>query len=457
MLAIIVLTLFSILVLYLGFARRRALILPISFLGLAIAFWAIFTHQSFWNQYLQQMISLQGIPKVLQLCLLGTAIAAIPYFAVYQKRGNEELADFSGLFLFSIVGGLLMVSYLHLVVLFIGLEILSIAMYILAGADRRSILSNEASLKYFIMGAFSSAILLFGFSFFYVSTGSLEINAVGLKGMESIHNVSLLMILIGFAFKLALVPFHFWAPDVYQGTPTLFTMLMATVVKIAAFGGLYRFLVLRADWLPEWILWVLVFLILASLLVGNIMAFGQRSIKRLLAYSGIVQAGFICISMIHIKHGNEWPLVFYLIAYAMSSLVSFLIVYFVEEQCGSDDIASFAGLGYSNAPLAAVMTIALISLAGAPLTAGFMAKIFVFNHAIAHGLVSLVVAAVVLAVCSLYYYYKIINAMYVGKTADARWRIHWAYLGIMILLSVLSFGLGLAPAVLTDWIAAQQG
>ncbi|HEX5625037.1 MAG TPA: NADH-quinone oxidoreductase subunit N [Saprospiraceae bacterium] len=454
MLSLIILTVFSIAILFLGFTRWKNILVPLSFLALSGALWSIFTQQTFWNQYLMDMVELEGSSRLMSMLVLVLGLGLVPFFQHFQGRGNEELADFLGIFLFSLVGGLLMVSAVNYMSLFLGVEILTISMYVLAGADRRKSTSNEASLKYFITGSFTSALMLFGIGLLYTATGTLSIrpasNVTGIliPGADAswiISHIGFLFLFVSFALKIAIVPFHFWAPDVYQGTPTLFTAAMSTVVKVAAFGMFFRVVQLNAGLLPEWINWFFILMILATLVYGNLMAMGQRSVKRLLAYSGIVQAGFILIGFIQLNGEQLWPLLFYFMAYSLASLVCFLVIHFVEGQSGTDDIDSFGGLAYSNPSLAAMMTIALISLAGGPLTAGFMAKIFMLNHAIQNGYTALVIVAVITTLMSFYYYYKIINAMFT-HSGDQAWRTPFLYRGIMALLIVITLAAGVFPA-----------
>jgi NADH-quinone oxidoreductase subunit N len=372
-----------------------------------------------------------------------TGLGLIPFFAIFEKRGNEELADFSGIFLFALLGGILMVCSQNYMIMFLGIEILSLSMYVLAGADRRKVKSNEASVKYFITGAFTSAIFLFGIALIYASTGSLSL--LHIEGHpEMMTSFAFVFIFVSFALKIALVPFHFWAPDVYEGTPTLFTAAMSTVVKVAAFGAFFKIILLNQAILPDWMNWFFAILILATLVYGNVLAMQQQSVKRLLAYSGIVQAGFILFAFLQLNNDSIWFIIYYLLAYTLSSIVTFIIVHFVEEQSGSDAVDSFAGLSRSNPGLALFMTIALISLAGGPLTAGFIAKLYVLNQAIANGFASLVVIAVLCTLMSVYYYYKIINAMY-SKSADSRWHTPWVYKSILVVFLLITIAAGIVP------------
>jgi NADH-quinone oxidoreductase subunit N len=449
MLAYIILTVFSIGIMFLGFVRQRNLIIPVALIAVILSGYCILSKQPFWNHYLSDMVDTGGYSSVLSILLLSTGLGLIPFFQLFQKRGNEDLGDFLGIFLFALLGSILMVSAQNFMILFLGIEILSLSMYVLAGADRRKVKSNEASLKYFITGAFTSALFLFGIGLLYASRGSLSFVQVT-GNPDVITNLAFVFIFVSFGLKIALVPFHFWAPDVYEGTPTLFTAAMATIVKVAAFGALFKIIHMHHDIMPAWMDWFFAILILVTLIYGNIMAMNQRSVKRLLAYSGIVQAGFILFGFIHLSGDSAWVIIYYLLAYTLSSLVSFIIVYFVEEQGGSDDIDSFAGLAFSNPGLAILMTFSMISLAGGPLTAGFIAKLFVLNNAVEYGFVSLVVVAVICTLMSVYYYYKIINAMFT-KSADQKWSTPVLYTGLLTLFIIITLAAGILPTVFTEY------
>lgn len=444
MMTFILLSIAGLLVMFLGFVKQRNLIMPFALFAGMGALFCLLTQQTAWNYFLTGMVDLQGTPKVLSILLLLNGIALIPFLQHYAQRGEEEIADFMGLALFSLLGGLLMVTAANYIILFIGVEILSIAMYILAGADRRKIKSNEASLKYFISGSFTSAILLFGIGLLYAVNGSLAIAQPVEASGSALLQIAYLFLFTGFALKIAIVPFHFWAPDVYEGTPTLFTALMASLVKIASIGAFLRVIQLNADGLPGWLNAYFMLLILATLILGNLFAMKQQNVKRLMAYSGIVQAGFILMGFISMKPGEEWPVLFYFIAYALSSVVAFVVIHFVEEQSGSDSLESFTGLYKSNPVLTIAMTVSLISLAGAPFTSGFVAKLFVLNQVVSSGYTALVVVAVLCTLMSMYYYYKIINAMFSGS-ADQPFRLPYGYSLLLIVFTLLTLATGVVP------------
>ncbi len=444
MLSIVILTVFATITLYLGFMKNRNIIIPFGILGTALAIYCIASNQSLWNNWFMNMMEIQGPSKILVLLILSCLLILLPFINLFRIRGSEEIADFTGILLFSVIGGMMMVSYSDLMVLFLGIEILSIGMYILAGANRKKSASNEASIKYFLLGAFASAILLFGIACYYASCGSFRLEA-SQNSISMLQQFSYLIIFSGLAFKIALVPFHFWAPDVYEGTPTIFTATMATLVKVSAFGALYLFILNSGIQKSDWLFWLISIIALSSMLIGNVMAASQNSIKRLLAYSGIVQAGFILIGLLQLKVEDSWIIFYYLIAYCLSSLVTFLVTYFVESHSGTDDLQAFKGLYYNNPALSIVMTIALLSLGGGPLTAGFISKLFVLYHSAIVGNIALTVFALILAVISLYYYFRVINLMFSRTNEEKSWKVDWTYQGILTLLSIITVIAGTVP------------
>lgn len=451
MLSMIILTLTGVLVLFLGFTRFKSGIIPLGIVGVICAFYAYFLMAPVGEEWMLGMMTSFGAPKIFTGVLMMSLLFILPFLKVYEVRGGGELSDFTGLVLFSVIGGMMMVAHQDLMILFLGIEILSIAMYILAGADRRVIQSNEASIKYFIMGAFASAIFLFGVGLYYTSTGSFKIYDIQVISLP-LYQLSMMIMFAGLAFKLALAPFHFWAPDVYQGSPTIFTAVMASLVKISGFGALFQLMKYQMDFNSDWMYWLIVLISLSSMAIGNIMASQQTSVKRLLAYSGTVQAGFILLAFIQIKAEQSWMVIYYLIAYVLASLASFFVIYFVESRKGSDEISEFRGLYFQNPILAVVFTIALISLGGGPLTAGFMAKLFVLSHASDAGAIALVVIALVFAVISMYYYFKVVNQFFIKEPESGSWSLNWTFNGLLVILSAATLIVGTFPYWITVWI-----
>jgi len=344
----------------------------------------------------------------------------------FEERNSAT--DHYALVFFALTGALLMVSFTNLSMLFLGIEILSISMYVLAGSQKRDTRSNEAAFKYFLMGAFASGFLLFGFALVYGITGTFDVKLIGERigdiymrnGNLTILTVGVVMILVGMGFKISAAPFHFWAPDVYEGSPTVITAFMATVVKTAAFAAFFRLFSVCFPYLHHsWVDIVTVMLVL-TLLIGNISAVMQWDAKRMLAFSSVANAGYMLFTIIATNNGNAYQsLLFYAVSYSLASLGTFGILYVVAgARGGATDVAAFDGLGKTNPLLAGAMTFCLLSLAGIPPLAGFMAKYFVFANAIHDGNIGLVLFAVVMSLVGVYYYFRIIVGMYFHGSAN---------------------------------------
>jgi NADH-quinone oxidoreductase subunit N len=346
-------------------------------------------------------------------------VAAL-WFVMAEGFFKEEssLTDHFALILFALAGGVVMVSYSNMTMLFLGIEILSIPMYVLAASKKEDVYSNEAGFKYLILGAFSTGFLLFGITLIYGATGSFDLSVIRdfitshSAGVPSMLYVGLLLILISMVFKVSAVPFHFWAPDVYQGAPTSVTAFMATIVKTAAFAAFLRlfastFAGAGSVWVD--VLWVIAAL---TLLVGNITAVIQTSTKRMLAYSSIAHAGYMLLALIALNQFSQSSVLFYSLAYSIGSIASFGILSIVVMSRGNDTTDAFNGLAKTNPLLAIAMTVSLLSLAGIPPTAGFFAKYYIFTAAFASGYGLLVLIAILASLIGVYYYFRIIIAMF---------------------------------------------
>ena len=348
------------------------------------------------------------------LLLMGLSLSLMFSYGRLLELAGPFASDLELLMVFATLGGLVMVSAGNLMLLFLAFELLSVCVYILSASSRSSKLSAEAGIKYFVMGAFSSAFLLFGIALIYGATGSVELVEISKAAAVDSNSPLLLLgiglMFFGFLFKVGAVPFHFWSPDVYQGSPTIFTLFMAVVVKLAAFGALVRVCLfalspVHAKWVG--LIWVVSVL---SMTVGNLMALNQTSLKRLLAYSGISHVGFILMGLVA---GDGVPAaMFYLFAYALMTVASFGVVYLVTLSKEDDDISLLDGIGWSNPRLGICMAIALLSLAGIPPLIGFLAKFFVIAAVFKGGFPGLAVIAVLNSAISLYYYLKLVSRMY---------------------------------------------
>lgn len=324
---------------------------------------------------------------------------------------GKNVYEYYALIFFILCGVGVASSFNTLLMLFLGIEIISIPLYILAGSDKRNLKSNEASLKYFLMGSFSTGIMLMGIAFLYGATGSFYIEAInlGAAGFQPMLAIGLVFLLIAISFKVSAAPFHFWTPDVYDGSPTVFTAFMATVVKAASFIAFLRlfdnaFGKVHAEWQ------LLVALITAAtLFIGNVTAVFQQSVKRMLSYSSIAQAGFMMFSVYALNTFAKEGLILYSAAYCLASIGSFAVLAKVKDF----SIEGFNGLAKKQPFLALMNTIFLLSLTGIPLTAGFLAKYYMLIGAVKSGQhLWLPIFAVLMAAISAYYYFRVIQAMY---------------------------------------------
>ncbi|MFN4081822.1 MAG: NADH-quinone oxidoreductase subunit N [Saprospiraceae bacterium] len=339
------------------------------------------------------------------------------------RQLDETLGDNYGLILFSLCGAFCMFAFTNAVMLFIGIEILSIPLYVLAGSRRNDPAGNEAALKYFLMGAFASGILLFGLTFVYGATGSFEMARIAESVASGRVNTALLFpgvlfVLAGMSFKVSAAPFHFWAPDVYQGSPNLVTAYMATVVKVAGFAAFYRLFSTAFAGVEE--LWAPGVAAIAALTMtlANLTAIFQQDFKRMLAYSSISHAGYLLLGILAIgQSGASGAILLYALTYTAASVAAFACYIVVAEPNADGSINAFRNLSRTQPLIAAVMAIAMLSLAGIPPLPGFFGKYFLFAAAF-QKYPWLVVLAVVNSAISIYYYFKVIIAMYFGRADE---------------------------------------
>jgi len=400
-----------------------------------------------------------GMITISHFSILFNAIAfgaTLLYFllsgSAFEKVG-EHVADYFALVFFILAGISLASSFSSLLMLFIAIEIISIPQYILAGSDKRNPKSNEASLKYFLMGSFSTGILLMGITLIYGATGTFSITELGL-GDGDISPLALCgIILLAFAlsFKVSAAPFHFWTPDVYDGAPTVFTSFMATVVKAGSFIAFIRIFhtsfsggALSAHW--QLLLSVIT---AVTLIIGNFTAVFQQSVKRMLAYSSIAQAGFMLFSVIALNQLATQGIVLYAAAYSVATVGVFAVLIKLKDYT----FDGFNGLARTQPLLAVTTTIFLFSLAGIPLTAGFFAKYFVLAAAVQQGnLLWLVIVAVLCAAISAYYYFRVIIAMYFKSGEPEIAEISGGFKFLLVLTAAIVIVLGVFPGLLLQLI-----
>jgi NADH-quinone oxidoreductase subunit N len=432
MLPLVLLSVFGIVNLFLGFLRSNRVLMPFVLVVLALVFglnlldWnhAGSLNGLFDSPYVTQMLTVDNYSVAFSGIVLLTALLLLPFSNSYVAAGEPNLAEYYSLLLFSLVGAIMMVSYNHLIMLFVGIEILSISMYCLAGSDKRNVRSNEAALKYFLQGAFATGILLFGMALLYGATGTFQLSELATaiaapanQTLQPMLYVGVLMMVIGIGFKVSAAPFHFWTPDVYEGTPTFFTAFMSTVVKTAGFAAFLKLLVVALPaassvWLPT-----IAAMCVLTLLLGNIGAAVQTSAKRMLAYSSVSHAGYLLLGLVAGQGKLSGPaaqgIFFYSLAYSVATVAAFGVLKLVADQRQREDYAGLAGLGRTNPLLAFVLTVAMLSLGGIPLTGGFFGKFFIFT-AVDQANIGLVIFAVVMSMVGIYYYLRPVIAMYLS-------------------------------------------
>ncbi len=386
------------------------------------------------------------ISAVVALASLLSIALSISYLAELRINHGEYYA----LILLATTGMMLMVTAIDLLTVFLGLELMSVPIYVLAGFDRRKLRSNESALKYFLIGSFASALLLYGMALLYGTCGGTsfaEIRA-GLDPSNPMALIGVGLVIVGFAFKISSVPFHQWTPDVYEGAPSAVTAFMSVTVKTAAFAALLRLLLLAFGSLEASltnVLWVIAAL---SVVVGNVMAVIQDNVKRLLAYSSIAHAGYLLIGFVAGTPAGYSAVVFYLIVYMFMNLGAFAVVVALANH-GKDceRIESFAGLARSRPGLAALMTLFMVSLTGIPGTAGFMAKFTIFAAAVNAGVIWLTILGVLMSVVSVYYYLRSPVLMYMREPGEEapRMEIATGEALVLIVCAVAVLFLGIFP------------
>jgi NADH-quinone oxidoreductase subunit N len=388
--------------------------------------------------------------------LFNTIIFActLVYFLLSAKdmeKVGANYAEYFALIFFVLCGATLVSSFRSLLILFLGIEIISIPLYILTGSDKKNLKSNEASLKYFLLGAFSTGLMLMGIALIYGSTGSF--NTLALMGnapaTKALFFAGMLLLMFSMAFKVSAAPFHFWTPDVYDGAPTVFTSFMATIVKAAAFIGFIKlFNDQFGNLQPQWQLLIAI-ITAVTLFIGNITAVFQQSVKRMLAYSSISQAGFMMLAIYAMNTDAKEGLLLYSAAYCLATIGIFAVLVKLKDY----SFDGFNAFAQHQPLLAAVTTIFLLSLAGIPLTAGFLSKFYMLKAAAVTGRYTwLVIFAVLMAVVSVYYYFRVIQAMYFKDGESQTIEITPAFKLTLVALAAVIILLGIFPNLILYWL-----
>jgi NADH-quinone oxidoreductase subunit N len=388
--------------------------------------------------------------------LLFIFAAAITVLFAMDLKGVSQKGEFYVLVLISTIGMSLMASAADIIMLYLAIETTSIPMYILAGFMTRDDKSAESGFKYLLFGAATSTVMLYGFSLLYGFSGQTNIYQIAL----SFYNLefpkvavfgSLLPILVGFSFKISAFPFHFWAPDVYEGAPTPIAGFLSTASKAAGFVVLLRVLmaIFTPSAAPDWT-YALAIISVLTMTVGNVIALAQRNIKRLLAFSSIAHAGYILIGVVAISQLGLTSVVFYLVAYLITNLAAFGIVMTFSQVVGSDEVLAYSGLSRRKPWLALAMLVAFLSLAGMPPLAGFVAKVFVFAAAVRSDLIWLAFIGVLNSIVGLYYYLTVLKYVYLYRSDDEEKPLPISR-PYSIALTILVFGIILVGTLFGPW------
>jgi NADH-quinone oxidoreductase subunit N len=374
------------------------------------------------------MVATDRYSVFFRLVILASAAVAVLLSAHYLERTREAGGEYYALLLFAASGMTLLTAAADLIIVFLALEILSLSLYVMAGISRRRLASQEASLKYFLLGAFSSAFFLYGIALAYGATGTTSLAGIADELSGRFEDLALALagaglLAVGFAFKVAAVPFHMWTPDVYQGAPTPVTAFMAAGTKVAGFAALIRVGTVALGPVGWNVIPVLAILAALTMVVGSVLAIAQEDVKRMLAYSSIAHAGFVLVGVAALNQEGISGAMFYLLAYAAMIMGAFGVVILVSR-VGEErtTLRSYRGLGRTNPALAAVLALFLLSLAGIPPTAGFIAKVLVFQAAVDAGLTWLVVLAVVASVIAAFFYIRVLVLMYMEEPEEAEVR-----------------------------------
>ncbi len=393
----------------------------IGILGLMIAFYVSFLPElSFFLQYQHMFEYGANAALFTRITLVVTILLFFLGGFSFSNHRNHQ-SELYALMLFSVCGGIILFGFQNLVTLFLGIEILSIPLYVLAGSAKTDLRSNEASIKYFLMGAFATGFLLFGVALVYGSAGSFDLYEIHGFAVQHPDNLMFIlgavMMLVALAFKVSLAPFHMWSPDVYQGSPSLITAFMMSVVKISAFFAFFKlmtigFLGIAGEWIN-----ILGVLVIITLFLANVMGLAQTNVKRMLAYSSVSHVGYLSLIFYGMNSLSSYNLAFYLFAYSLATVGVMMCLIWVEKLKRDTSYSAFSGLGHTEPVLAVAAAVSLLSMAGIPLTAGFMGKFALFAQAIDDA-PFLVLVAVLGSALSIAYYLRLIMVMFFPKDSS---------------------------------------
>jgi NADH-quinone oxidoreductase subunit N len=446
--------------------RGRGERMPVGVFGIVGLLGAAVSASLLWNRNASSfgVIVADNFGLFVTLVLVVVGLLTILFSSQVIDRDGLPAGDYYALLLFSIAGMIMMATANDLLVIFIALEVLSLAVYVLTGIRREDPRAIEAAFKYFLLGAFSSAFFLYGIAFTFGLARSTHLDRVGayLAAQSLSDNplilVALGLLLVGFSFKISAVPFHMWTPDAYEGAPAIVTGFMSTGVKAAAFAAFARvflsaFEPFSADWAP--VVWVIA---AATMILGTVVGVAQTNLKRMLAYSSIAHGGYLLVGLVAANQVGKAAILFYLLAYAVTNVAAFGVIALLGTRDDPhDELRDYAGLWQTHPALSALMTVCLLSLGGLPPTVGFIGKWYIFSAAVGAGYYGLAVIGVLTSVISVFFYLRVVVMMYMqDRRIDAPLApISAVSMTALTLAIVAIFYLGILPAQLLD-LAAQS-
>lgn len=390
--------------------------------GLIIIFLSTLIFQGENHRFLGGMYIVDTYATFMKQLLIISAFLVVLISLEYISKLGYHQSEYYSMIVFITLGMMMMVSAGDLVTFYVGLELMTLSFVILTTFLKGKATSTEAGLKYLILGAMSSGVLLYGLSLIYGATGTTIIEnivqGITVNGIQPILVLGMIFALSGFAFKISAVPFHMWSPDIYEGAPTPVTAFLAVASKAASFAALVRIFVISLPALSE--LWIIVVTLLAVLTIvfGNVVAIPQTNIKRMLAYSSIAQAGYVLLGLVAFSDLGIAAILFYLMTYVFANIGAFAVVTAFYNQTGSLQIKDYAGLARRSPLLAATMFLCLVSLAGLPPLAGFVGKLLLFTAIIDQGIIWLAFIGIIMSMVSVYYYFIVVKVMYLGKAEE---------------------------------------
>ncbi|UFK98313.1 NADH-quinone oxidoreductase subunit N [Kaistella faecalis] len=455
---LIIIFLTAIAALFAGVFEKGKFSRYISIIGLLVAFYVSFLPEAeFFNQYKHMFEYTVNAALFTKIAIVITILLFfLGGFSFSNHRSHQS--ELYALMLFSLCGGVVLFGFQNLVTLFLGVEILSIPLYVLAGSNKTDLRSNEASIKYFLMGAFATGFLLFGIALVYGSAGTFDLYKIHEFSMENSKDfmfaAGAVLMLVALAFKVSMAPFHMWSPDVYQGSPSLITAFMMSVVKISAFFAFFKVMTIGFQGITgEWIN-ILGVLIIITLFLANVMGLAQSNAKRMLAYSSVSHVGYLALIFFGLNNLSAYNLAFYLFAYSLATVGVMMCLIWVEKLKRETSYNAFKGLAQSEPIIAVAAAVGMLSMAGIPLTAGFMGKFSIFAQAI-ETTPFLVLVAVLGSAISIAYYLRLIMVMFFPKESsfNTSERVPLTYNIVAVFIIIALLALGIFP----DLFARQFG